>query len=206
METILQGFLVTSGLIVAIGAQNAFVLKQGLLKQNTFLIALTCFLCDFVLMSIGVLGMGSLISSNPTASLVLAIVGAVFLFVYGLRSFISAYRGKSVLAMDNSQSKQTALKAVLLTLAVTLLNPHVYIDTVMILGSIAGTLSQSDKILFLIGGLLTSALWFLSLAYGARLLIPLFRRPFVWQVLDFIIGIVMWLIAASLVKYTITLN
>ncbi|MBN6066380.1 amino acid transporter [Aggregatibacter actinomycetemcomitans] len=206
MQTIIQGFLVSGSLIVAIGAQNAFVLKQGLLKQHTFWIALTCFLCDFVLISIGVLGLGSLISTSPTASLALSIVGALFLFVYGLRAFNSAYKGNSRLLLDNPAQKQTALKTILITLAITLLNPHVYLDTVVIIGGIAGTLNPTDKLAFLIGAIIASGLWFFCLAYGARLLIPFFRRPIVWRILDAVIGVIMWLIAGSLVKYAIALN
>lgn len=206
METILQGFLVSGGLIVAIGAQNAFVLKQGLLKQYTFWIALTCFLCDFILIGISVLGLGPLISASPIASLILATAGALFLFVYGLRAFKSAYQGNSILTPDNSGQKQTALQTVLLTLAVTLLNPHVYLDTVVIIGGIAGTLDTSAKLWFLTGAAGASALWFFALAYGAGLLVPLFRRPVIWRILDILIGIIMWLIAFSLIKYLIVSN
>ncbi|PJG83105.1 LysE/ArgO family amino acid transporter [Caviibacterium pharyngocola] len=206
MEHFLYGFWVTAGLIIAIGAQNAFVLKQGLLKQHTFWIALTCILCDLVLIGAGVFGLGTLISANPIASVALALVGALFLLVYGFRAFRSAYKGNGNLAVEKTQENNTALKAVLLTLAITLLNPHVYLDTVVIMGGIAGTLAPMQKGLFLIGAITTSTIWFFSLAYGARLLIPLFQRPITWRILDILIGIIMWLIAGSLVSYAITLN
>ena len=206
METFIQGFLVCGGLIIAIGAQNAFVLKQGLLQRNILAVILTCFACDFILISLGVMGLGSLISESRMATVALALVGAVFLLVYGARAFRSAYLGNSVLQLDNRDEVQSsAFKAVLATLAVTLLNPHVYLDCFAIIGGIAGTLSSSEKWLFLFGALCTSALWFFSLGYGAKLLIPLFKRPVTWRILDIAIGIVMWLIAGSLVKYGMAL-
>ncbi|MGR6980729.1 LysE/ArgO family amino acid transporter [Testudinibacter sp. P27/CKL/0425] len=191
---------------MAIGAQNAFVLKQGLLKRHTFWIALTCFLCDFALICVGVLGLGSLISQSPSATLALAAIGALFLLVYGARAFRSAYRGNSGLNLDPQDDKpQSAVKAVLVTLGFTLLNPHVYLDTVVIIGGIASTLLFEQKIQFLIGAVFASGLWFFSLGYGARLLIPLFKRPITWRILDFVIGCVMWLIAFSLIRYALTL-
>ncbi len=206
METFIQGFLVCGGLIIAIGAQNAFVLKQGLLQRNILAVILTCFACDFILISLGVMGLGSLISESRMATVALALVGAVFLSVYGARAFRSAYLGNSVLQLDNRDEVQSsAFKAVLATLAVTLLNPHVYLDCFAIIGGIAGTLSSSEKWLFLFGALCTSALWFFSLGYGAKLLIPLFKRPVTWRILDIATGIVMWLIAGSLVKYGMAL-
>lgn len=206
MQTFIQGFLVSGGLIVAIGAQNAFVLKQGLLKRHTFWISLTCFLCDFILISFGVLGLGHFISQSPTASITLAFIGALFLLVYGARAFKSAYVGNSALNIENSSGENTsAFKAVLTTLAMTLLNPHVYLDTVVIVGGVAGTLSLTEKWLFLFGAVLASGLWFFGLGYGARLLIPLFKHPATWRVLDCLIGIIMWLISWSLVKYGLAL-
>lgn len=204
MAFFIQGFLVCGGLIIAIGAQNAFVLKQGLLKRNILAVILTCFLCDIILISLGVLGLGSLITESPIATVALAIVGAVFLFVYGLRAFYSAYVGNAMLNLDIGNGGQSStLKAVLTTLAITLLNPHVYLDCFAIIGGIAGTIPADQKPFFLAGALTTSALWFFSLGYGARLLIPLFKRPATWRVLDGIIGVVMWSIAYNLTCYAI---
>ncbi|PHI41218.1 amino acid transporter [Actinobacillus succinogenes] len=204
MVFFIQGFLVCGGLIIAIGAQNAFVLKQGLLKRNILAVVLTCFICDFVLISSGVLGLGSLISGSPVATVALAIVGAVFLFVYGLRAFRSAYAGNSALNLNAENSVQSStLKAVLTTLAITLLNPHVYLDCFAIIGGIAGTIPAAQKTFFLLGALTASALWFFSLGYGARLLIPLFKRPATWRVLDGVIGVVMWSIAYNLACYAV---
>lgn len=205
LATVLHGFLVSGGLIVSIGAQNAFVLKQGLLKQHVFWICLCCFLCDFVLMVFGVLGFSSLISQSPTASALLSLVGAAFLLVYGWRALRSAYRGSSGLNADEGVGAVSVPKIIAVTLALTLLNPHVYLDTVVIIGGVAGTLNLRDKYLFLIGTLSASLLWFFSLGYGARLLTPLFKQPKTWRVLDVFVGMTMWLIGAGLLKYALQL-
>lgn len=196
-----QGFWVSFGLIVAIGAQNAHVLKQGLLKQHVFWVCLLCFVCDALLMSAGVLGLGSLIKQSQIATLVLAIIGSVFLFWYGARSFGSAYRGGATLSIQDGQGKQTFKRAIATTLALTLLNPHVYLDTLVLVGSIASPLAFGQKFWFLGGAMLASGLWFFGLGYGARLLIPLFSKPKTWQILDAFIGVVMWAIAIGLIRY-----
>ena len=205
MHALLQRFLVSGGLIVAIGAQNAFVLKQGLRCWQVLPIVLTCFLCDFSLMTLGVFGLGTLIGESRVASVALALVGALFLLVYGARAFRAAWRGGAVMTDDGAEAAGSARQAVLLTLAITLLNPHVYLDTVVIVGGIAGTLSPAAKVLFLCGAVAASALWFFALGFGARLLLPLFRRPLTWRVLDTVIGVVMWAIAFSLLRYAVAL-
>ncbi len=177
----------TAGLIIAIGAQNAFVLKQGLLKQNILAVILTCFFCDIVLISLGVLGLGSLISQSTMATVALAFVGGGFLLIYGLKAFLSAYRGNASLQLAKADKQpQTTLHAIIATLLITLLNPHVYLDTVVIIGGIAGTLAFDEKLFFLVGALLVSALWFFSLGYGARLLSRFFQRPVTWRILDLV--------------------
>lgn len=204
METFLQGFIVCFGLIVSIGAQNAFLLKQGILKQHVFWVALICFFCDVVLMGVGVLGLGSLISQSLWASMALALLGATFLFTYGSRSFVSAYRGTSQLVAQQAE-KASLKKVILVTLAITLLNPHVYIDTVAIVGGIGGTLNVDEKIRFLIGALCCSFLWFFGLAFGAGLLRPYFEKRRTWQILDSITGLIMYVIAFSLLLYAVKL-
>lgn len=201
MDSFLHGFVVCFGLIVSIGAQNAFLLKQGILKQHVFWIALICFVCDVLLMGVGILGLGSLIAQSPISSLILALIGAIFLFTYGSRSFIAAYHGSSQLLMQQDKTKSSLKKAVLVTLAITLLNPHVYIDTVVIVGGIGGTLSFEQKIQFLIGALICSFLWFFGVGYGAGLLSPYFEKRRTWQILDSITGLIMYGIALSLLTY-----
>lgn len=200
---IFHGFWVSFGLIVAIGAQNAHVLKQGLLKQHIFWVCLTCFLCDAVLMSAGVLGFGTLIGQSKTALLILAVVGVLFLFWYGLRAFKSAWQGGANLAVTSEpDTKGKSVKqSVGITLALTLLNPHVYLDTLVLVGSIASPLTADQKQLFLLGAVGASGVWFFGLGYGARLLTPLFSKPKTWRVLDTLIGVVMWAIALGLIKY-----
>lgn len=205
METFIQGFIVCFGLIVSIGAQNAFVLKQGILKQHVFWVALLCFLCDVLLMGVGVLGLGSIIAQSHWASIGLAVFGALFLFTYGSRSFISAYRGTSQLLAQQQAQTVSLKRVIIVTLAITLLNPHVYIDTVAIVGGIGGTLNFDEKIHFLTGALFCSLIWFFCLAYGAGLLRPYFEKRRTWQILDVITGLIMYGIALSLLLYAIKL-
>ncbi len=201
LETILKGALIASGLIVAIGAQNAFVLKQGLARHHIFWVALICFLCDAVLMSAGVLGLGTLINTSTMATCNLALLGSAFLFWYGFNAFRSAYQATSHLEAAASHANPASLAAVIATtFALTLLNPHVYLDTVVILGSVAVTLPLQDKYWFLLGAVSVSGIWFFGLGYGARLLSPLFQKPQTWQVLDLLIGIIMWTIAWGLLQ------
>ncbi|WP_373778294.1 LysE/ArgO family amino acid transporter [Glaesserella sp.] len=205
MDSFLHGLVVCFGLIVSIGAQNAFLLKQGILKHHVFWVAFLCFFCDVVLMTIGVLGLGSLISQSPLASLLLALVGAVFLFTYGSRSFMSAYRGTSQLLSQQTAPKGSLKKTILITLAITLLNPHVYIDTVVIIGGIGGTLTFEQKMQFLAGALICSFLWFFSVGYGAGFLSPYFKKRRTWQILDTITGLIMYGIAISLLAYVVNI-
>lgn len=205
MDSFLHGFIVCFGLIVSIGAQNAFLLKQGILKRHVFWIAFICFFCDVLLMGVGILGLGSLIAQSPTVSLILALVGAMFLFTYGSRSFISAYQGTSKLLAETDSPQSGLRKSILITLAITLLNPHVYIDTVVIVGGIGGTLNFEQKIQFLFGALLCSFLWFFGLGYGAGMLSRYFEKRRTWQILDTLTGFIMYGIAISLVLYAISL-
>lgn len=204
MEVFLQGFIVCFGLIVSIGAQNAFLLKQGILKQNVFWIAFICFFCDVVLMSIGVFGLGGLISQSIAFSFLLSIIGAVFLFTYGSRSFIAAYRGAGQLLYDK-ENGVSRKKAIWITLAITLLNPHVYIDVVVIIGSIGATLTVEQKFYYLAGALVCSFLWFFGLGYGAGFLSPYFEKRRTWQILDSLTGLIMYAIALGLITYAIGL-
>lgn len=205
---IIKGMLVSASLIMAIGSQNAFVLKHGLQKNHIFAICLTCFLCDFLLMSVGVLGLGSVLASNRMMSGILALFGAVFLAVYGALSFKNAFVSRSTLTINanqkNEHSQNTLKNSVLATLAVTLLNPHVYLDTVVIVGGMAGTMSIAQKWQFLAGALLASFVWFFGLGFGARFLTPIFQKPQSWRILEFIIGLVMWWIAFGMIKFFYT--
>ncbi len=194
----LKGAGLGAGLIVAIGAQNAFVLRQGLRRQYVFAVALVCFLIDVTLYLIGAAGFGSLVAAFPALTTAAAWAGAAFMIFYGLMSFRSAYRGNH-LEIDAEHVNHRSLRAVvLMTLAVSLLNPHVYLDTVVLVGGLAGQFPWDERVYFLFGAITTSLVWFFLLAYGASFLVPLFRRPLAWRALDAGIGLLMWGIAASL--------
>ena len=193
--TYLKGLGTGGSLIIAIGAQNAFVLSQGVRKNHYLIIPLICALCDAVLVSLGVTGTGTLIAASPVLSMVAGAGGSIFLFVYGAMAFHSALKGGS---MTTEEGGRTSLKAaVSATLAVTLLNPHVYLDTVVLMGSLASQFPAPQRPLFGAGAITASFVWFFALSLGAGLLAPLFRRKMAWRLLDTFVGIVMWAIGAS---------
>lgn len=196
----IKGFITSISLIAAIGAQNAYVLKKGIQRDRVFIVSFLCFFCDFVLMFAGIYGLAELNSILPWFKPVTMIGGVIFLLVYGFNSFRSAIKGGSVLVADDEmQATQTPLmKAVAITLAITLLNPHVYIDTFFIVGGIGSKYAGDERLTFALGCVTASFVWFMSLGYGSRLLQPLFKNPRSWQILDFGIGVFMWTIAYSL--------
>lgn len=196
MLTFFQGMGLGGGLIIAIGAQNAFVLSQGVRRNYPLQTALVCSLCDATLIFIGISGVGALVASNPQLAQLATWFGALFLFWYGSRSFRSALRGGSL--ETNAEQKLSRRKLLLTTLALTLLNPHVYLDTVVLLGSISGQLADSERYMFGAGAISASILWFFSLSLGAGLLAPLFRKPIAWRYLDGFVCLTMWAIACSL--------
>lgn len=202
MTVFWQGLFVGASLIVAIGAQNAYLIKQGLSKQYIATVAGICFLGDVVLMSFSILGAGSMLTRIPLLSLILAIVGAIFLLLYSYRCLKSAYTGQSALHLQADKAVlQTHKQVALMAFALTFLNPHVYLDTIIIIGGIAGTLTLEQKWWFLAGALTTSLIWFFGVGFGARLLLPWFAKSKTWQVLDFGIGILMFWLALGLVYY-----
>lgn len=190
-----------ASLIIAIGLQNAFVLRQGLKERHIFITALTASLCDATLIAAGVLGFGVIVESMPALITYITWGGAAFLTAYGTKSFISALKPKT---MEEQTAKgllknDSARATIALILGVSLLNPHVYLDTVILLGGLSASYAGTGKYIFGIGAALSSFVWFFGLAYGARFLAPLFQKPKAWQILDIIIGIVMLLIALSLI-------
>jgi len=193
----LPGFLLGSSLIVAIGAQNAFVLRQGVRREHVFAVALVCAVSDAVLIAAGVAGFGALITAVPWLAPVMRFGGAAFLLAYAMRSLWSAWRNTG--ALNPSDDVPKSLGATIITcLAFTWLNPHVYLDTVVLLGSV-GAQYAGQRTAFALGAIISSFLFFFSLGYGARLLRPLFANPRAWRVLDALIGITMALLAAKLV-------
>ncbi|MEO0764882.1 MAG: LysE/ArgO family amino acid transporter [Pseudomonadota bacterium] len=195
MASFLPGFFLSLSLIVAIGAQNAFVLRQGLRRAHVFWVCLACALSDAVLIVCGVAGFGALAEAVPWFEPVMRYGGAAFLLWYGWRNARSAWRGGAVLELGN-ETTQPLREAMLTVLALTWLNPHVYLDTVVLVGSIS---SQYDsRLLFGIGATLASFIFFFALGYGARLLAPIFANARAWRVLDAVIALTMWAIALKL--------
>ena len=193
----IEGFLLGASLIIAIGAQNAFVLRQGLQRQHVFAVAAVCSVSDAALIAAGVAGLGVLVKQNPALLVAVTVVGGVFLAVYGALAARRAFRPE---ALRPAAESGRSLAATLATcLALTFLNPHVYLDTVVLIGGLSARHAPPAAIAFGIGAAVASVVWFFGLAYGARLLAPLFARPPAWRVLDAIIALVMWGIAARLI-------
>jgi L-lysine exporter family protein LysE/ArgO len=196
MTAFAQGLALGGSLIVAIGAQNAFVLRQGLARRQVALVATICFLCDAALIALGALGLGELIAGSEILRRTMAWGGAAFIAAYGLRA-LWRMRRPGALAADGA-AEQRAATVAMQALAFSLLNPHVYLDTVVLIGSIAAQVRDNARAWFALGAACASALWFYGLAFGAARLAPLFRRPAAWRVLDGVIGVVMLAIAAGL--------
>jgi len=193
----LNGFGVAFSLILAIGAQNAFVLKQGLRREHVLAVVLVCALSDAILITVGVFGFAALTEALPSLAPVMLWLGAAFLFAYGAFSFWRAWKGGA--ALDPAQGAGTSLRAaVMFCFAITWLNPHVYLDTVVLIGSIASRFSGLE-VAFWAGAVSASFTFFFSLGFGARLLAPVMARPGSWRVLEVLIGCVMWAIALGLI-------
>ncbi|ERM60930.1 MULTISPECIES: LysE/ArgO family amino acid transporter [Vibrio] len=197
MSTYFAGFTLGLSLILAIGSQNAFVLKQGLKNQHVFAICLVCAISDALLISFGVTGFGAIVKQFPQIEQFARYGGAVFLGVYAFLSLRSSFTETHALE-GVGDTKESLIKAMAMCLAFTWLNPHVYLDTVVLLGSIS-TQYQPNHMLFGAGAITGSFVFFFSLGYGARFLAPLFKNPRAWKVLEFVIGMIMASIAVSLV-------
>lgn len=193
-----SGFLLGASLIVAIGAQNAFVLRQGLRQRHVFTVAAICSASDAALIAAGVGGLGTLIAAWPGLLRIATFGGAAFLFAYGTAAFLRAFRpGRLIAANEPEVGLGATIGA---CLAFTFLNPHVYLDTVVLLGGISAAYAGGARAAFGGGAALASVVWFFGLGYGAKLLAPVFARPAAWRVLDVAIGIIMWAIASVLLR------
>jgi len=193
----LQGWLMTAGLIVAIGAQNALVLRQGLTRVHVGPVVMLCTLSDWLLIALGVFGLGAVIQSSPLLLLVFRFGGAAFLVAYGLRSGLQAWRGQGALVQADVRGNTLAATLVS-TLALTYLNPHVYLDTVVLLGSVGAQHGSEGRVAFAIGAGLASLMWFVTLGYGAVAASRWLRHPAAWRAIDAGVAVVMFSVAAQL--------
>lgn len=192
-----KGFIIGAGMIIPIGAQNAYVLNQGIKQNYHFIAASICILCDLLLMSLGVFGGGALIKSNTLVYTVLTWAGIIFLTTYGALFFKSFLINTKEVVGEIQQPKSR--KAVILTtFAVTLLNPHVYLDTIVIIGSISSQFVEQDKLTFLIGIILASFAWFYSLVFAAAKLAPWLAQQHIQRLINLVVALIMWGIALSL--------
>lgn len=191
------GFLTAFTLILAIGAQNAFVLRQGLRRAHVFAVCLICALSDAILIAAGVAGFDQIVKLYPSLPVIMTWAGALFLFAYGVMRFHAARRGEE--ALEVAGKEQALMPAILTCLAMTWLNPHVYLDTLGLIGAVSVGFEGAAKLAFAIGAISASFTFFFSLGYGARLLVPVMQSKRAWQILDFGIGVLMWLLAISLI-------
>ena len=197
-----KGLALAAGLIVAIGSQNMFVLRQGLKREHVLPIILLCMISDALLMWAGVSGLGTVLSMVPGLKFVLALGGAMFLAWYGLSALRRAVRPTAlILQRDDRLSLAAALGT---AAAFTFLNPHVYIDTVMLIGTVGSGLEPLQRPAFVLGTVTASVVWFSALGYGARFLAPLFARPVAWRVLDTAIACLMMALAFGLLMDAIS--
>lgn len=193
----LAGLGAGAGLIIAIGAQNAFVLRQGLQRNHVGAVVLVCILADICLILLGVTGMGLAVQQHPGLLQWLRYAGATFLTAYAALALCRAWRGESGL-QPVSDGVESRRRVVLACLGFTLLNPHVYLDTVVLLGSLSTQYGGDGRWAFAGGASTASVLWFLSLGYGARVLLPVFRSPVAWRVFDVAVATFMLALAALL--------
>ncbi len=201
VSTALTGFLVGGSLIVAIGPQNAFVLRMGLLRRHVLPLVLFCATSDALLILAGVLGLGAVLSAHRQAADAIAIGGALFLLWYGWKSLRRALHPAG---LDQAASQSVSLRRSLLTCAAfTWGNPHVYLDTVLLIGSLSLPYHGLERAAYSGGAMAASYAWFGALGYGAGFLVPLFRRPATWRFLDLSIALVMWAIALRLIYSTL---
>jgi L-lysine exporter family protein LysE/ArgO len=193
------GFALSATLIIAIGAQNAFVLRQGIRKEHVAPIVAFCAIADLLLIGVGVAGLAGILGDSPTLVALLTIAGSAFLIWYGIRALQRALLPQSLRAAAGSEPLSLG-NAMAQAAGFTLLNPHVYLDTVLLMGSI-GTRQPPDMRIWFVGGAAcASGVWFTTLGFGARLLAPIFAKPRAWQVLDTLVGLTMLFLAVVLIR------
>jgi L-lysine exporter family protein LysE/ArgO len=195
---LITGFFTGMSLIVAIGAQNAFVIKQGLLRSHVTLIVFVCAISDAFLIILGTGGLSTIIQSRPDVLDVIRWFGVIYLTWFGIKSVRSAFRDETLTAAD--ESAESWKKVLLTVLAMTYLNPHVYLDTVIFVGSLANQF-ESQRWYFALGACIASGVWFSAIGYGAKSASHLMSKPLFWRVLDSVIGAIMFTLAMTLALY-----
>lgn len=205
LSLLCKGFLTSGSLIVAIGAQNAYVLRQGLSRHHLFLTASLCAAIDAILIFLGVAGLGRSLTSHPLFLRGATYFAIAFLAIYGSKLLFSAMRPQSM-AVALEDEPPSVKQTVILLLSLSLLNPHVYLDTVLLLGSIAAQHAPHEQPLFALGAIAASFCWFFGLAYGARLLAPLLQTPKAWRAIDLITGLTLWGVAWGITYSKVSLG
>ncbi|MFH0783290.1 MAG: LysE/ArgO family amino acid transporter [Pseudomonadota bacterium] len=195
-----QGMGTGAGLIIAIGAQNAFVLSQGVRKEHNWLVAFICSMCDSLLIFLGAVGVGTAVAASPLLREIAGWGGALFLAYYGWRAMRAAMVAETLKVTTEGYASRWAVATA--TLAVTLLNPHVYLDTLVLLGGMSGRFSGNGRYLFALGASSASLIWFYTLSLCGILLAPLFQTRMAWRVLDGLVCLTMWGIAFQLLPVT----
>ena len=198
LSAFLTGLFLGLSLIVAIGAQNAFVIRSGILRNHIFYIALFCAISDSLLIIIGIAGISFFLKDfmNEFSNIIFGF-SALWLFSYGLLRIRSALIN-NYLTVDNNSKSSSLLKAISIVAVFTFVNPHVYLDTMILIGSISQQFLDTNRIYFAIGACAASFIWFFSIAYGAKLLTPIMQKPSHWRNLDLLIALIMFVIAFNL--------
>ncbi|MGV2432854.1 MAG UNVERIFIED_CONTAM: LysE/ArgO family amino acid transporter [Rickettsiaceae bacterium] len=193
-----SGFSTGLALIVAIGAQNAYVIKQGIIGNHPFYIALTCSVIDAILIALGVAGFGAIIASDIILFNIARYGGATFLIYYGLKSLLAIFKD-NIMYFDKLKATKSLKSTIATVIALSLLNPHLYLDTCLLIGTIGANFGGMAKVNFALGAISASFFWFFALSYGSAFLAPLFQNPISWKILDFMIFVTMWSIAGFLI-------
>ena len=194
----ITGFFLGLSLIVAIGAQNAFVIRQGILRQHIFYTALFCSISDALLIIVGIAGISYFLNDLFFEySKIIYGISAIWLFAYGFMRIRSAFKSKSM-ELSNDSKQKSLLNSISIIAALTYLNPHVYLDTVILIGSVSQQFSEINRIYFAVGACFASFVWFFVIAYGAKLLAPMMQKPSHWRILDSLIALIMFVIAINL--------
>lgn len=198
IEPIITGFLLGSSLIIAIGAQNIFVLRQGIIKRHVFITSIFCSFSDTILIFLGISGISFFFNNFfYKYSDLLFIFSAIWLFSYGLLRFFSAIKSKSSVNVETQEGRDLSSTLILLSV-LTFANPHVYLDTVVLIGSVSQQFSGNEKLFFGVGASFSSFIFFFSLAYGAKLIVPFMKNTSSWRILDFSVAIIMFIISYNL--------